>query len=106
MHYRFIAILIWIPEIFARYYELKKINLEDTNICTASEGLMKYHSNNKVEAVSANAYFAAVLVTMSTIPLVVITGILIKYVNKKFLLCTYILYLKCQAKHSFVGLLA
>ncbi|XP_025417037.1 synaptic vesicle glycoprotein 2C-like isoform X2 [Sipha flava] len=83
----YIAVLLWLPELFSRYYEFKKKRLEDVYICTASEWVLKYQSNDTVREVSADAYFAAMLVSLSTVPPIIITGILIKYVNKKILLC-------------------
>jgi len=42
------------------------------------------------KTVSSNAYLAGVVVASSTIPLVLLTGIIIKYVDKKILLCMYL----------------
>lgn len=90
MCYRYITILIWIPELFSRYYSYKlHNNLGDTNICTASECLLKNYNKSNDAMISSDAYLAALIVAISTIPLVILTGILIKYFNKKILLCMY-----------------
>ncbi|VVC27914.1 Major facilitator superfamily,Major facilitator superfamily domain,Major facilitator, sugar transporter- [Cinara cedri] len=83
----YITVLIWIPELFSRYYNYKLHNSNDTNICTASECLLKNNYKPKDEVVSSDAYFAALIVATSTVPFVILTGILIKYLNKKILLC-------------------
>lgn len=94
---RYIAILVWIPQLFSRYYDFEKhmkihnTKEKDQNICLASEWLLKYHriKSRHGETVSSEAYLAALLVATSVIPLVILMGIAIKYYNKKILLCMY-----------------
>lgn len=88
--YRYITILVWVPELFSRYSNYKLQNTDSVNLCTASEWLLKYNTVYDKLTVSGNAYLAALIVACSTIPLVLITGIIIKYVDKKILLCMYL----------------
>lgn len=81
--------LVWIPELFSRYYNYKKRNLDEANLCTASEWLLRHHNKAAEKTVSSEAYVAALIVALTTIPLIVLTGIAVKYFNKKILLCTY-----------------
>jgi len=76
--------------LFSRYSNYKLQNSDGVNLCTASEWHLKYDKLYAAHAVSGNAYFAASVVASSTIPLVLITGIIIKYVDKKLLLCMYL----------------
>ncbi|XP_001947988.2 synaptic vesicle glycoprotein 2B-like [Acyrthosiphon pisum] len=82
----YITILVWVPELFSRYSNYKLQNTDGVNICTASEWHLKYNTVFAEQTVSSNAYLAALVVASSTIPLVLITGIIIKYVDKKLLL--------------------
>ncbi|XP_060860428.1 synaptic vesicle glycoprotein 2B-like [Metopolophium dirhodum] len=82
----YITILVWVPELFSRYSHYKLQNTDGVNLCTASEWHLKYIAMFVEEIVSRNAYLAAVVVASSTIPLVLLTGIIIKYVDKKLLL--------------------
>lgn len=90
MYYRYITILVWVPELFSRYSNYKQHNTEDVNVCTASEWHLKTFIVSVGQTISGNAYLAALIVACSTIPLVLITGIIIKYVDKKLLLCMYL----------------
>lgn len=87
--YRYITVLIWIPELFSRYYDFKVRNSDDVNICSASEWLLKNHDESIKKSVSGNAYLAALVVATTTVPFIIITGIGVKYLNKKFFLCMY-----------------
>ncbi|XP_025192159.1 uncharacterized protein LOC112592356, partial [Melanaphis sacchari] len=82
----YITILVWVPELFSRYSNYKKQNTDGVNICIASEWHLVYNSMFAGQTVSVNAYLAALIVACSSIPLVLLTGILIKYCNKKLLL--------------------
>lgn len=50
---------------------------------------MNNSDNLTEDSVSVNTYLASFIVALFTIPLVVITGVVIKYLNKKMLLCTF-----------------
>ncbi|XP_025191568.1 synaptic vesicle glycoprotein 2B-like [Melanaphis sacchari] len=82
----YITILVWVPELFSRYSNYKQQNTDGVNICIASEWHLVYNSMSAGQTVSVNAYLAALIVACSSIPLVLLTGILIKYCNKKLLL--------------------
>lgn len=92
--YRYAAVLVWIPELFSRYYAFNKLNLDGKNICLASKWILSLDSEqlNKIfkKPVTSDAYLAAFIVALSTMPLAILMGIIIKYVNKKILLCMYI----------------
>lgn len=88
---RYVAVLVWIPELFARYYDFKLYNSDDVCICEASDWLLKYDNTHGAQPVSEHAYFAALFVAVTMIPLIILVGITVKYVNKKILLCTYTL---------------
>lgn len=75
---------------FSRYSNYKLQNTDGVNLCTASEWHLKYNTVFDGQSVSGNAYLAALVVASSTIPLVLLTGIIIKYVDKKLLLCMYL----------------
>lgn len=75
---------------FSRYSNYKQQNTDGVNLCTASEWHLKYNNVLAGKTVSSDAYLAALIVACSTIPLVLITGIVIKYVDKKKLLCMYL----------------
>lgn len=94
MCYRYVAVLVWIPELFSRYYNFKVLNSDGINICLASEWLLNYNSEYSsksieklVSTVSIDAYLAAFIIALATMPLAIIMGIIIKCVNKKILLC-------------------
>ncbi|CAH1720798.1 synaptic vesicle glycoprotein 2B-like [Aphis gossypii] len=82
----YITILVWVPELFSRYSNYKQQNTDGVNLCTASEWHLVNYSMFAGQTVSGNAYLAALLVACSSIPLVLLTGIIIKYCNKKILL--------------------
>lgn len=92
--YRYITILVWVPELFSRYSNYKQQNTDGVNLCTASEWHLVNYSMFAGQTVSGNAYLAALLVACSSIPLVLLTGIIIKYCNKKILLCMYLVVKK------------
>lgn len=85
----YVAVLVWIPELFSRYYDFKKRNPDGANLCTASEWLLKHNNKTVEKTVSSEAYVAALIVASTTIPLIILTGIAVKYLNKKILLCTF-----------------
>ncbi|XP_060835783.1 synaptic vesicle glycoprotein 2B-like [Rhopalosiphum padi] len=82
----YITILVWVPELFSRYSNYKQQNTDNVNLCTASEWHLIYYSMFAGQIVSGNAYLAALIVACSSIPLVLLTGIIIKYCDKKLLL--------------------
>lgn len=87
--YRYIAVLIWIPELFSRYFDFKAQNSNDVNLCEASQWLLQFHNISKQKTVSENAYLVALIVATTTVPLILITGVGVKYFNKKLFLCMY-----------------
>lgn len=87
--YRYTSILVWIPELFSRYYDFVVKNEESANICTASDWLKKFDSKSAEKLVSSDTYLVALIVATSTLPLITLTGIMVKYLNKKILLCMY-----------------
>lgn len=89
LRYRYIAVLVWIPELFSRYHKYMELKSKHTNICKASQNLMIHNNNSADDIISINAYLPSFIVALFTIPLVVITGVAIKYLNKKLLLCTF-----------------
>jgi len=76
--------------LFSRYSNYKLQNTDGVNVCTASDWHLKYNNVLAGQTISGNAYLAALIVASSTIPLVLLTGIIIKYVDKKLLLCMYL----------------
>lgn len=57
------------------------------NICKASEWLLKDPLWNQHDnSVPKEAYLAALVVATTSIPLIILTGVAIKYINKKILL--------------------
>jgi len=102
--YRYVAVLVWIPELFSRYHEFKIKNSEDANLCKASEWNLN-HSKLKGELVSSEVYLTALIVALITIPFIILTGIFVKYFNKKILLCMYILLKICKYIISIIFVL-
>jgi len=66
-----------------------KLNPEHTNICKASQWLLKNNNNLRENEISADAYLPSLIVAIFTIPLVIITGIVIKCLNKNLLICKF-----------------